>query len=56
MRALDRVGFDGFLMDDHVPFMAGDSAYGHTARAHAIGYMQGLLDMLDRDDRGATQP
>jgi mannonate dehydratase len=54
MRALDRVGFDGFLMDDHVPFMAADSEYGHTARAHAIGYMQGMLDMLDRDDRGAT--
>ncbi len=36
-------GFDGYLLDDHVPQVAGDSAWGHRARAHAIGYMQGLL-------------
>ncbi len=46
IRALHRVGFDGFLLDDHVPFMADDTSYGHRGRAHAIGYMQGLLDML----------
>lgn len=46
MRALKRVGFTGFLLDDHVPFMANDTDYGHRGRAHAIGYMQGLLDML----------
>lgn len=43
IRQLIAVGFDGFLLDDHVPHMSGDSAYGHRARAHAIGYMQGLL-------------
>jgi hypothetical protein len=26
--------------------MVGDTAYGHRARAHAIGYMQGLLEAL----------
>jgi mannonate dehydratase len=36
-------GFDGYLLDDHVPHIAGDTAWGHRARAHAIGYMQGLL-------------
>lgn len=36
-------GFDGYLLDDHVPHIAGDSEWGHRARAHAIGYMQGLL-------------
>ncbi len=46
MRALKRVGFTGFLLDDHVPFMVNDTDYGHRGRAHAIGYMQGLLDML----------
>lgn len=46
LRALARVGFDGFLLDDHVPFMVDDTDYGHRGRAHAVGYMQGLLDML----------
>ncbi len=46
IRALHRVGFDGFLLDDHVPFMVDDTQYGHRGRAHAIGYLQGLLDML----------
>jgi mannonate dehydratase len=40
---LRRVGYDGYLLDDHVPKVAGDTAWGHRARAHAIGYMQGLL-------------
>ena len=43
LRQLIAVGFDGFLLDDHVPHMTGDTPYGHRARAHAIGYMQGLL-------------
>lgn len=40
---LESSGFDGYLLDDHVPHMAGDTPWGHRARAHAIGYMQGLL-------------
>jgi mannonate dehydratase len=47
MRALQRAGFTGFLLDDHVPFMIGDTDYGHRGRAHAIGYMQGLLAALE---------
>lgn len=47
MRALKEVGFSGFLLDDHVPIMVDDSPYGHRGRAHAIGYMQGLLEALD---------
>lgn len=50
MLLLKRNGFDGFLLDDHVPHMDGDTAWGHRARAHAIGYMQGLLNMLDLVD------
>ncbi len=38
-------GFDGFLLDDHVPHMDDDTAWNHRGRAHAIGYMQGLLQM-----------
>jgi mannonate dehydratase len=40
-------GFDGFLLDDHVPNMDGDSNWGHRGRSHAIGYMQGLIRMLE---------
>ncbi len=47
IRALHRSGFDGFLLDDHVPFMVNDTDYGHRGRAHAIGYLQGLLDALE---------
>ena len=46
LRHLMEVGFDGFLLDDHVPHMTGDTPYGHRARAHAIGYMQGLLESM----------
>ena len=36
---------DGFLLDDHVPKMDGDSDWNHRGRADAIGYMQGLIRM-----------
>ena len=42
---LDKSGFEGFLLDDHVPKMDGDSDWNHRGRAHAIGYMQGLIRM-----------
>jgi mannonate dehydratase len=56
LRRLAAVGFDGFLIDDHVPAMIGDedtwanttsAAYCSRGRAHAIGYLQGLLHALN---------
>jgi len=56
IRRLHSVGFDGFMIDDHVPAMIGDpdtwmdtspEAYCSRARAHAIGYLQGVLNALD---------
>lgn len=47
IRALHDNGFDGFLLDDHVPHVVNDSEWGHRARAHAIGYLQGMLNMLE---------
>jgi mannonate dehydratase len=53
---LDASGFDGFLIDDHVPAVEGDldtwgdtssDAYCSRGRAHAIGYLQGILNGLD---------
>jgi mannonate dehydratase len=40
-------GFTGFLLDDHVPHMDGDTDWNHRGRAHAVGYMQGLLRMTE---------
>ena len=45
MALLKRSGFDGFLLDDHVPHMDDETDWNHRGRAHAIGYMQGLLRM-----------
>jgi mannonate dehydratase len=45
MMQLHRTGFDGFLLDDHVPKMDDDTDWNHRGRAHAIGYMQGLIRM-----------
>ncbi|WP_375451813.1 mannonate dehydratase [uncultured Devosia sp.] len=44
---LSRLGFDGFLLDDHVPKLDGDSDWNHRGRSHAIGYMQGLIRMAE---------
>lgn len=55
IRRLRDRGFDGFLIDDHVPSMVGDGAtWGDTSpeaycsrgRAHAIGYLTGVLNAL----------
>jgi mannonate dehydratase len=51
VRSLATVGFDGFILDDHTPGVVGDSAYGHRGRAFALGYIQGLIDMMCFDDR-----
>lgn len=40
-------GFDGFVIDDHVPQIVGDTSWGHRARAHAMGYLQGLIAVLE---------
>lgn len=47
LRTLIDVGFDGFLIDDHVPHMAGDTVWGHRARAFATGYIRGLVRAVE---------
>lgn len=58
LRRLHEVGFDGFVIDDHVPAMVGDrdtwadntsAAYCSRGRAHAIGYLQGIFNALGLD-------
>ncbi|MEJ7838027.1 MAG: mannonate dehydratase [Thermomicrobiales bacterium] len=46
MLLLKQSGFTGFLIDDHVPNMDGDSGWNHRGRAHAVGYMQGVLNAI----------
>ena len=59
LRRLERSGFDGFLIDDHVPAMIGDvdswidsspAAFCSRGRAYMIGYIQGLCEALDGAD------
>ena len=44
------VGFDGLIMEDHVAKLSVDTVYGHRARAHELGYIKGLIDMLNYDE------
>jgi len=44
---LHEVGFNGFMIDDHVPHMVNDSSYGHRGRAHATGYITAMLDAVN---------
>lgn len=46
MRALVDSGFDGFMLDDHVPRLVDDTDYAHRGRAHAVGYLQALLQAV----------
>ena len=50
LMALKRNGYDGLIMDDHVPFLLGDTRWGHTARAYEHGYIQGMRMMLNYCD------
>ena len=43
IKQLRSVGFQGFILDDHVPHLVNDSSYGHRGRAYALGYIRGLL-------------
>jgi mannonate dehydratase len=47
MRAYHDAGFDGVLMDDHVPAGVDDSPWGHRGRAFAFGYMKALRKCVE---------
>ena len=50
LRLLASYGFDGLIMEDHVAKLDNDSLYGHRARAHELGYIKGLIDMMNYDE------
>ena len=49
MKALREVNFDGAVIADHVPGMAGGS---RAATAYSIGYMKALLERANAEVRG----
>lgn len=46
MQTLKEVGFNGFIIDDHVPQMIDDSHWNHRGHAHATGYILGVLEAV----------
>ena len=47
MKAYKEVGFDGPMIDDHVPHVIGDSSGQHRSHAYVMGYMKALIDAVD---------
>lgn len=47
MRAYKEAGYDGVLIPDHSPRVAGDTQFGHRGRAFALGYMRALMQMVE---------
>ena len=46
VRVYKEVGFDGPVIEDHVPTMIGDDPNKYRARAHAMGYTKALIDAI----------
>jgi len=46
LQTLKDVGFNGFMIPDHVPRMEGDTDWSHRGRAYTIGYMKAMLEVL----------
>jgi mannonate dehydratase len=47
MLLLKRNKFSGFMTTDHVPHVINDPGWQHRSRGHSIGYMQGLMNMME---------
>ncbi|MGQ0636955.1 MAG: mannonate dehydratase [Planctomycetaceae bacterium] len=43
IKALQQVGFKGFIIPDHVPRMVDDTDWCHRGRAWTVGYIKGLI-------------
>lgn len=48
MLTFKKVGFKGFMIDDHVPHTVDDTPWGHRGRALATGYMMALLEAVNK--------
>ncbi|MDR2649177.1 MAG: mannonate dehydratase [Clostridiales bacterium] len=52
MKAYYEVGFDGHMRPDHVPTLVGEPndrpSYALQANLHAVGYIQGLMESIEK--------
>jgi mannonate dehydratase len=47
VKTLKAVGFNGFIIDDHVPHMVDDTPWCHRGRAWSTGYIKALIDAVN---------
>jgi mannonate dehydratase len=40
------LGFNGFIIDDHVPHMVDDPGWGYRGRAWSTSYIKALVDAV----------
>ncbi|MCH7740986.1 MAG: mannonate dehydratase, partial [Chloroflexi bacterium] len=52
MQIYDKHDFDGFFIDDHVPHTHEDTAWGHRGRAFANGYIQAMIEAVQKGGEG----
>jgi mannonate dehydratase len=52
MTIYNDVDFDGFFIDDHVPHTHGDTTWGHRGRAFANGYIQAMIEAVQKQAAG----
>ena len=50
MRAYKEVGFEGVMIPDHSPRVAGDTEFRHRGMAHALGYMKALMKAVEAEN------
>jgi len=50
MKIYKEVGFNSFFIDDHVPKTFNDTEWGHRGRAFANGYIQGLIEAVQKEN------
>ena len=43
------VGYEGIVIPDHVPQVAGDTDWGHRSRSFTVGYLRAALEAVRRD-------
>ncbi len=48
IKTLREVGFDGFIIDDHVPEMLDDSDWRHRGHAYSTGYIMALVEAVKK--------
>lgn len=54
MRELSGYGYEGLVLDDHVPYLTNDTRWGHTSRAYEFGYICGMASMMKYDNEAAA--